>query len=99
MWFPSRRTKPYPVKRLPGSTPRMSGFGTPAASGLEAAERFVRDVEIGEEFLDVVMILEQFHELQGQLGVLIAERDHVLRHFHHIGRRRGDSLRRQGGLH
>ena len=36
-----------------------------AASGLEAAERFVRDVEIGEEPLDVVMILEQFHELQG----------------------------------
>lgn len=48
-----------------GAAARAGLAAAAAASGLEAAERFVRDVEIGEEPLDVVMILEQFHELQG----------------------------------
>src|SRR5512144_1371457 len=100
-----------PSMRVPRGTVRTAGSALDAGpaldagssrgagSALDAGEDLVRDVEIGRDPLDVVMLLERLHELQGLLRVLFGERDRALGHLADLGRGDGDAFSLDRLLH
>src|SRR5439155_24429488 len=88
-----------PRIKVPGAPRVAAGAGTDAALLLDLGEDLGSDVEIRRNPLDVVMILEHLHELQGLFGILIAERDEALGHLRELRREGGNALRGERGLH
>src|SRR5450631_1206097 len=101
--LPSISITPQPVRRRPGSMPRMRtgwrigmevmGYFIPHAgvSSLARGDLFqgsspahpgdqrVRDLEIGEHVLHVVVLVQQIDQLQEPLAGLVVDRDRVVR--------------------
>src|SRR6266446_10271150 len=84
--------------RVPAPLRAAAGAADGAALLLDLGEDLGGDVEIRRDPLDVVMVLETLHELQGLFGILIAERDEALGHLRELGREGGHALRGERGL-
>src|SRR4029434_3097990 len=83
---------PYPVRRDPGSTPRMTmpagallREGAALARGRRGLQLLVRDVEVRPHVLHVVVVLEGLHELEHLLGLAPFEGDRVVRVLADLG--------------
>jgi hypothetical protein len=61
-----------------GAVAACTGAAATTRRRLDLGEDFFGDVEIGRDPLDVVMVLERLHELQGLFGILHGQRYHVL---------------------
>src|SRR3954466_1642044 len=89
--FPSTSTTPQPVRRSPGSMPRMRIARALTATVLalkrpgfqhsraHPADQRVRDLEVGIDVLHVVVLLEGLDQAQQLLALLVVDRHGVLR--------------------
>src|SRR5438876_2192458 len=92
--FPLLSTTPKPVRTLPGSTP-----STRIVSLRELGKDFVGNVEVGEDLLDVVVLLQRVHQLQELPGILRGHRHDLRGHAGELGAQGRNALLRERFLH
>src|ERR1051325_6194303 len=86
---PSVSMTPHPVRSVPQSIPN-----TRTAVGRRSGQRFhllFVDIEVGIDILNVVMLFEDFAQLQHAAGVLSFELDEVLRDHSDFSRSGGNA--------
>src|SRR3954451_23578279 len=80
MWFPSTRTIPNPRFAAPGSMPITTCMGIDSVAPVgclpsirlrsQLLQDLSRDVEVGEDFVDVVLLVERVEQLEEPFGVV-----------------------------
>src|SRR3954470_5504491 len=108
MWLPSTRTIPNPRFAAPGSIPITTCIGEgfcdahrmpSSSSGSQLLQDLSRNVEVGEDFVDVVLLVEGVKQLEEPFGVVSLQLHGAFRFDRQPGRFELDPFAFQGLLH